>query len=54
MKQEFIELQEMMNRIKKLAESGKIITQDEEAEDMSERLYDIADDLEWIINYCHI
>ena len=54
MNKEFIELQEIMNRIREIAASGKIITQDEEAEDMDERLCDIADDLEWIIMYCHI
>ena len=52
--QEFIELQEMQKRIKELAASGKITTQDEEAEDMDERLCDIADDLDWLINYCYI
>lgn len=52
--QEFIELQEMQKRIKELAASGKITTQDEEAESMEKKLYDIAEDIGWIIMYCHL
>lgn len=54
MKKEFKELLEMSMRIRELAASGKMVTQDEEKEDMDQRLCDIADDLEWVITYCHI
>lgn len=48
------ELEVMMKRLREIAASKTMVTDDEEAEDMGDRLYEVADDIAWIIEYLNI
>ena len=48
------ELETMRNRLREIAASKTMITNDEEAEDLSDRLCEVADDIEWIVTYLNI
>lgn len=48
------ELEVMMKRLREIAASKTMVTNDEEAEDMGDRLYEVADDIAWIIEYLNI
>ena len=48
------ELEAMMRRLREIAVSKTMVTNDEEAEDMGDRLCEVADDIEWIITYLNI
>ena len=48
------ELEVMMRRLREMADSKTMVTDDEEAEDMGDRLCEVADDIEWIVTYLNI
>lgn len=48
------ELEVMMRRLREIAASKTMVTDDEEAEDMGDRLCEVADDIGWIITYLNI
>ena len=48
------ELEVMMKRLREIAASKTMVTDDEEAEDMGDRLYEVADDIARIIEYLNI
>lgn len=48
------ELEAMKNRLREIAATKTMVTDDEEAEDMGDRLCEVADDIEWIITYLNI
>lgn len=48
------ELEVMMKRLREIAATKTMVTDDEEAEDMGDRLCEVADDIEWIIEYLNI